>query len=83
MQLLSKVKSVFWSPFCNGLAVVYESLTENLLRFSKNRLDTNMKTDYSILAQTKYSFKLSFDEKLFQLLWTSHPTEPKCGLSTN
>ena len=67
------------------MTLVYESLTENQLRFSKNRLDVNKPSDYSILAQTKYSFKLSFDEKVFDLQWlyTKTLSEIKGAIATN
>jgi hypothetical protein len=29
IQLLAKVKQVFWTPFREGLAVLYESLSDN------------------------------------------------------
>jgi hypothetical protein len=40
------------------MAVLYEIQEEGLLRFSKNRLETNQKTDFSILPSSKYSMKL-------------------------
>jgi hypothetical protein len=67
------------------MTLVYESLTENLLRFSKNRLEVNKPSDYSILAQTKYSFKLSFDEKVFDLQWLYNQSlsEVKGAIASN
>lgn len=71
ITLTSKVKAVYWSPFRDGLAVVFESQNDSQLRFSRNRLPNNPDNDFNILAQSKYSFKLNYDEKVFALEWTN------------
>jgi hypothetical protein len=44
-----KVERVFWTPLRNGLVVVYQSKSENILRFSKNRVETNSSVDFLML----------------------------------
>jgi hypothetical protein len=46
VSLLSKVKSMYWTPFCNGMTIMYECVGENQLRFSKNRLESNQAKDF-------------------------------------
>jgi len=43
------VERVFWTPLRNGLVVVYLSRSENILRFSKNRVETNSIIDFLML----------------------------------
>lgn len=50
---------------------MYDIEGEGLLRFSKNRLESNQVTDYSVLNQSKYTFKLNFDERVSDLIWGS------------
>lgn len=50
ITLFGKVKSIFWTPLRNGLSVLYESYNDNIVRFSKNRLQTNKESDFKILA---------------------------------
>lgn len=49
-----KVTRIFWSPLRNGMVVLY--LSENLLRFSRNRLEENSITDFLMLTCKDYIF---------------------------
>lgn len=51
------------------MCVVYESMQDNQIRFSRNRLENNPESDMNLLSISKYSFKLSYDEKVFCLQW--------------
>jgi hypothetical protein len=47
-----RVERIFWTPINHGLVVLYQS--ENLLRFSRNRLPENQITDYLMLNCKSY-----------------------------
>lgn len=53
--------------------MLYETMNDNMVRFSKNRLDANKESDFNILVNSKYSFKLSYDEKMFGVSWNGLP----------
>ena len=46
VTLLSKVKAMYWTPFCEGMTILYECIGEGQLRFSKNRLESNQAKDF-------------------------------------
>lgn len=63
-----KIKKVYWTPFRNGYVLLYQTLYDNLLRFSMNRLPSNEILDFRVLT-TDYSFKAQYDEDVFDVIW--------------
>ena len=70
IRLSSKVNGVYWTPMRDGLAVLYELGQENLLTFSKNRLDRYSIKDFGILASRNIGLKLHYEERVFDVKWT-------------
>ena len=70
IRLSSQVKGVYWTPMRDGLAVLYELSKENLLTFSKNRLDRYSVKDFGILASRNIGLKLHYEERIFDVKWT-------------
>lgn len=54
----------------DGLAVVYELQQENLLTFSKNRLERYAVKDFGILVSRNIGLKLHYEERIFDVKWT-------------
>ena len=73
--LASKVVGLFWTPMRDGLAVLYEMDHDNLLTFSKNRIDKNEVSDFGILVSRNYGLKLSYDERVFDVKWTGFSSD--------
>jgi hypothetical protein len=48
---------------------------DNLLTFSKNRVDKNEVSDYGILVSRNYGLKLSYDERVFDVKWTGFASD--------
>ena len=70
VRLQSKITGVYWSPARDGLSVVYEMDQDNLLTFSKNRLDRNSVKDFGILVSRNIGLKLHYEERVFDVRWT-------------
>jgi len=47
---MSRVRQVHPTPLRGGMVVLYESQSENLLRFSKNKVETNKENDFQTLG---------------------------------
>jgi len=43
---------------------------DNILTFSKNRIEKNNIGDFDILLNRKYSLKLTYDERVLDVKWT-------------
>ena len=70
VRLSSKVTGVYWTPMRDGLAVVYEMEQDNLLTFSKNRLERYPVKDFGILVSRNVGLKLHYEERVFDVRWT-------------
>jgi hypothetical protein len=46
VSLLSKVKAIYWTPFCKRMKILYECIGDRQLRLSKNRLESNQAKDF-------------------------------------
>lgn len=66
---------MFWTPLREGLAVLYEMEQDNILTFSKNRVDKNAIGDFGILVNRSYGLKLSFNERVFDVKWTGFASD--------
>ena len=78
IKLRNLIKKIYNAPFRGCLSVLYA--TGNSIRFSKNRLAKHDFSDFSLLEDPRYSFKLNFDEIVFNLVWQAaddfpNPTE--------
>ena len=69
LKLSSMVKSLYPTPFRNGLAVIY--VCQNKIRFSNNRDGDNEFDDFKILDGTREYFRLNYDEVVFDITWQS------------
>lgn len=70
VNLSSKIVGLFWTPLRDGLAVLYELEQDNILTFSKNRLDKHEVSDFEILFNRSYGLKLAYDERVLDVKWT-------------
>ena len=70
INLSSKVTGVYWTPMRDGLSVCYELQQENLLTFSKNRLDRYPVKEFNILVSRNIGLKLHYDERVLDVKWT-------------
>ena len=70
VRLSSKVSGVYWTPLRDGLAVLYELTQDNLLTFSKNRLEKNKVKDFGVLVNRSIGLKLHYEERVFDVKWT-------------
>lgn len=59
----AKVKQMFWTPFRGGQCLLFDFSIENVMRFSKNKLEKHSQDDYNVLPLQRYSLKLNYDEK--------------------
>lgn len=75
LHLASKVIGLFWTPLRDGLAVLYEMEHDNILTFSKNRIEKNEARDFGILISRNYGLKLSYDERVFDVKWTGFSSD--------
>lgn len=78
-----KVRHIYASPFRLGKALMLYNVSENLLQFSKNRVDKYSEDDLSIYSNRKYSFQLSYDEHVVDICWFGTPNVPKSVIATN
>lgn len=51
--------------------VLYDFSLENVMRFSKNKLDKNEASDFGVLALQRQSLKLNYDEKARDVQWSA------------
>ena len=63
-----QIQNVFWTPLRDGYAVIYQTSNDNLLRYSKNYLESNEIIDYGIL-NNGLAFKTDFDETILDVVW--------------
>ena len=70
IRLSQVVNGVYWSPMRDGLAVIYELQNENLLTFSKNRLERYSMKDFGILVSRNVGLQLGYEERVFDVKWT-------------
>ena len=75
VSLSSKVVGLFWTPLRDGLVVLYEMEQDNILTFSKNRLDKKDVGDFDILVNRSYGLKLAYDERVFDVRWTGFSSD--------
>lgn len=59
----------------DGLSVLYEMENDNILTFSKNRIENNQASDFGILVSRNYGLKLSYEERVFDVKWTGFASD--------
>ena len=52
-----------------GFVVVYQAMNENMLRFSKNRIEENHILDFIPLTQQEFTFRTEFNDTIIDVLW--------------
>lgn len=67
LKLKTMIKSLYPTPFRNGLAVVY--VCNNKIKFSRNRMEENSFDDFKILEGTRDYFRLNYNEVIFNIVW--------------
>jgi hypothetical protein len=86
VSLGNKVIGLFWTPLREGLAILYELAEDNILAFSQNRLMKHDLGDFEVLINRSYGLKLSNDERVYDVKWTSFidaTTQPKAVVATS
>ena len=71
-KIKAMVKNVFWTPFAQGHALVYESKSEHIIRFSRNRLLDSPIHEFGVLEDIGYSFRMHYDEIIFHFTWQNN-----------
>ena len=67
---MQKVLHIYTTPFVNGKVIMFYNVSENLLQFSKNKADSKYaEDDFGIYSNRKYSFQLSYDERVMDVRW--------------
>ncbi|KAM3145005.1 hypothetical protein pb186bvf_003010 [Paramecium bursaria] len=64
-----KVDRMFWTPIRSGFVVLYQSMNEKVLRFSRNRIQDNLITDLMMQSGSDMIFRLGIDEQITDVVW--------------
>lgn len=67
LKLGTMIWGIYNSPFREGYAILF--VAQNTVKFSSNRLDEFPISDFSILKNQKYSFRLNYEEIVFHIEW--------------
>ena len=62
-----KAERIYLTPLRHGFVVLYQSSNENVLRFSRNRLDENSISDFLMLNTIQ--FKMNYDDSISDVVW--------------
>lgn len=63
-----RIQRIYQTPLRDGFVVLYQNQNENVLRFSKNRLECNSILDYDILCKD-FTFRIECDETIVTAIW--------------
>jgi hypothetical protein len=56
INLMHRIQHIYNTPLRNGKALLFYNVGENLLQFSKNRVDKHEDEDFSVYTNRKYCF---------------------------
>ncbi len=63
-----KIHRVYWTPFRDGLVLLYQTQNENVFRFSNNKNMENNVLDFSINSDSAY-YRINYDETVTNVIW--------------